>query len=192
MASVYECALGLCRLIWDKVARSETRAKQDPDMTLLPLIHAPLAVQCHVLCAICAIVLGPVALLRRSRDHWHRRAGYAWVIAMFGTATSSFLISETPMVGPFGPIHMLSVFTLYGLWQGVRAARARDVVAHQGHMKNLYFWAMGIAGLFTFLPGRRMNAVFATADPQTVFIVAAIVIGAGLTLLSAVQKRRLI
>lgn len=159
-------------------------------MTLYPLIHAPLVIQIHVLCAICAVTVGPMALLRRSRDRWHRALGYVWVVAMFGTALSSFWISEDPMIGPFGPIHVLSILTIFGLWQGVSAARARNIPAHKGHMQNLYFWALGVAGVFTFLPGRRMNAVFSAGEASTVFASATVVIGASLALFWVTQKRR--
>lgn len=158
-------------------------------MTLEPLLHAPFAVQLHVFSAISAVVLGPLALFRRSRDIWHRRLGRIWAVVMMMTAASSFWISDAPMIGPFSPIHGLSVFTLFGLWQGISAARAGDIKSHQGHMKNLYFWAIGIAGIFTFLPGRRMNTVFFADDPSVGFTTMAVVIGAGLVAYMIVQRR---
>lgn len=42
-----------------------------PDLTA----YASLVVQIHVLFALAALVLGPLALLRRKRDQWHRWAG---------------------------------------------------------------------------------------------------------------------
>lgn len=160
-------------------------------MTFEPILSAPFAVQFHVLCAVTAVVLGPVALLRRSRDIWHRRVGYGWVLTMFGTAVSSFWISDAPLIGPFSPIHGLSVFTVYGLWQGISSARQGNVKAHGANMQALYFWAMGIAGLFTFLPGRRMNTVFFANDPTAGFLTMMMVIGAGLTAFVIAQRRRL-
>lgn len=159
-------------------------------MTFEPILSASLAIQFHVCCAITAVVLGPVALLRRSRDIWHRCAGYVWVLAMLGTAITSFWISDAPVIGPFSPIHGLSVFTIYGLWQGINAARRRDIKAHRANMQGLYFWAMGVAGLFTFLPGRRMNAVFFGNDPTAGFFTMMIVIGVGLTAFVITQRRR--
>ena len=149
-------------------------------MTLTPLLIAPFAVQLHVMAAICAIVLGPMVLWRRSRDRWHKGLGYAWVIAMAVTALSSFAISHDPMLGPFSLIHALSVFTLLGLWKGINAARQRRIKAHQQEMRGLYFWAMGVAGLFTFLPGRRMNIVFFEEMPVAGFALMAVLIGSGL------------
>ncbi len=82
--------------------------------------------------------------------------------------------------GPFSIIHGLSVLTLAGLWQRLVAVRSGDIARHQAEMRNLYFWAMGVAGLFTFLLGRRMNRVFFADMPVVGFAVAAAIIGAGL------------
>ena len=96
------------------------------------------------------------------------------------TASSSFGILDIWVIGPFSPIHALSVFTLWSLWQGVNAARQRRIAAHQQTMKGLYFWAMGVAGLFTFLPGRIMNQMFFDAAPLAGFVVLACLVGTGL------------
>lgn len=158
-------------------------------MTLAPLLSAPFFVQLHVCAALCAIVIGPMALWRKSRDRWHKRLGYTWVIAMAVTALSSFGISVDPIIGPFSPIHFLSVFTIWGLWQGLTAARQRNIPKHQGNMRNLYFWALGVAGLFTFLPGRRMNTVFFADAPMVGFAVVAILIGSMLLRYAYVSRR---
>lgn len=149
-------------------------------MTLAPFLYAPLEIQIHVCAALCAIILGPLALWRRSRDRWHKNLGYAWVVAMAVTALSSFAILDRPVIGPFSPIHALSVLTLTGLWRGIRAARQGRITAHQSEMRGLYFWAMGVAGLFTFLPGRRMNMAFFPETPSQGFTAMAILIGTGL------------
>jgi hypothetical protein len=47
----------------------------------------------------------------------------------------------------------------------VLAARAGQIVAHQKGMRSLYFFALIAAGLFTFLPGRRMHEVFLANVP---------------------------
>jgi hypothetical protein len=46
-------------------------------------------------------------------------------------------------------------------------------------MRNLYLQALILAGIFTFLPGRRMNAVFFSQNPELGLPVAA---GLGLLL----------
>jgi len=87
-------------------------------MSLDLFIYAPIAIQLHVIAALCAVIIGPMELLRRSRDRWHKNFGYAWVITMAVTALSSFAIKAEIGPGPISPIHLLSVFTLLGLWKG--------------------------------------------------------------------------
>ena len=90
-------------------------------MSLDPILTASLTIQLHVLGAILAIAVGPFALLRKSRDRVHKIAGYIWVVAMYLAAGSSLFISEGAMLGPFGPIHILSFLTLFSLTRGMMA-----------------------------------------------------------------------
>ncbi len=122
-------------------------------MTLDPLMAAPPIVQAHVALALLSVLLGPPALFRRRRDRWHRLLGRAWVAAMAGTALSSFLITETRSLGPFSMIHILSVLTLIGLWEGVAHARAGRIAEHRRAMLTVFSGAIGGAGLFIFFPG---------------------------------------
>jgi len=148
-------------------------------MELDVLAKAPLAVQIHVAAAVTAVFLGPMAIWRRSRDLVHRVVGRVWVAALLIAAVSSFLIHDLRMLGPFSMIHILSLVTLVGLWRGISAIRRGDVAAHQNAMCGLYLQALVLAGVFTFLPGRRMNAVFFSETPQLGFYLAT-VFGAGL------------
>ncbi|RFU12882.1 DUF2306 domain-containing protein [Rhodobacteraceae bacterium W635] len=123
-----------------------------------PLFNAPLAVQLHVAGALPALLLTPVVLWRRRRDRLHRRAGYAWVLAMALTAASSFWITGFGIIGPFSPIHLLSVVTLVGLVTGVRAAIRGQHDGHRQAMTNMA-WGLAAAGLLNFLPGRLTNRI---------------------------------
>ena len=76
-------------------------------------------------------------------------------------AVSSFWINDIRWIGPFGPIHILSVITVLSLITGVRAARGHDVKTHKRAMKSLVFGALIVAGAFTLLPGRIMFLVVA-------------------------------
>lgn len=145
-------------------------------MSLAPILNAPIVVQLHVVVALCAVFVGPLVLLRRSRDVWHKSFGYVWAIAMAMTALTSFGIPAAIGPGPASPIHLLSVFTLWGLWQGIRAARLRKIAEHRKEMRSLYFWAIGIAGMLTFLPGRRMNtAIFGDASMSGFLLMAGLI-----------------
>lgn len=142
------------------------------------MVAAPLAVQIHVAAALAALCLGPIAIWRRRRDALHKWSGRIWVIAMAVLAGSSFLISEARQFGPFSLIHILSVITFVGLWQGLAAIRRGDVMRHQRAMRALYMQALILAGVFTFLPGRRMNAMISGEFPWLGFAFAA-ALGAG-------------
>lgn len=152
-------------------------------MTLAPILSASPVIQVHVICAILAVLLGPLALLRRSRDRWHRRLGQAWVAAMAGTALSSFWINEARMLGPFSVIHLLSVATLWGLWEGVAAARAGRIAQHRVIMLRLYGFAILVAGTFTLMPGRRMSETLFPGAPMAGFVAVAAVAALGLWLI---------
>lgn len=148
-------------------------------MTLAPFLNAPFVIQLHIIAALMALSLGPVALLRRSRDRVHRLAGRAWIAAMAVTALSSFFIYTIRLVGPFSPIHILSIITLVGLWEGLRQVRAGRIADHKRTMMSLYVFGMGIPGLFTLLPGRIMNAIVFPQAPWVGFwaAVATMLIG---------------
>lgn len=142
-------------------------------MTLTPLADAGMIIQIHVFAAIAAVLIGPVALLRGRRDGWHRLAGGIWVVLMVLVAASGLLISERPVWGPFSPIHLFSVITFAGLVGALRAAWARDFIRHGRIMRALYAQALIIPGVFTLLPGRRLQAVIDAEAGMVPFALAA-------------------
>ncbi|MFZ4757832.1 MAG: DUF2306 domain-containing protein [Burkholderiaceae bacterium] len=116
----------------------------------------------HVLAAVAALALGAYVIAARKGTPAHRLAGRSWVVAMSVTALSSFFIDaqlfgvRTPL-GTFGPIHLLSAFTLWQLVRAVSAIRRADVAVHRRAMVGA-FTGLAIAGLFTLSPGRTLNA----------------------------------
>jgi uncharacterized membrane protein len=100
-------------------------------MSLAPLLEAPGTIPLHAFAAMAAFALGIVQFAAPKGTLPHRTIGWIWVLLMFVVAISSFWIHEIRLVGPFSPIHLLSIF----------------------------FGALVVAGLFTFLPGRIMHAV---------------------------------
>ena len=126
-------------------------------MTVDAILSAPLAVQIHVIGAVTALALTPVQLWRRPGDITHKQIGYIWVLAMALTSVSSFWIHELRLVGAFSPIHLLSAWVLYSLVCAIRAVRRGDIAAHGRWLRSCAFWGLGVAGLFTLLPGRRMS-----------------------------------
>lgn len=78
---------------------------------------------------------------------------------MLVVAGSSFWIHQIRLLGPWSPIHLLSIFSLAMLLVGAWAARTGNVRRHKLTMMGIFFGALVIAGLFTFMPGRIMHAV---------------------------------
>ncbi len=134
-------------------------------MTLEPLLSAPLAIQLHVATVLPAAVIGAYILARPKGTALHRLFGRVWIGLMVVTALSSFFIHTIRLIGPFSPIHALSVFTLIGAFQAVQAARRGDIRAHRRAVLGIYGAGIGLAGLFTLLPGRLMHAVVLTGSP---------------------------
>lgn len=126
-------------------------------MTLEPLLHAPYAVQLHVATVIPAAILGAFLLARPKGTRPHRLLGKIWLALMVVTASSTFFIHEIKLIGDFSPIHLLSIYVLFGSWQAIAAARRHDIPAHRGHVAGMYLGGIVVAGLFTLLPGRLMH-----------------------------------
>ena len=128
-------------------------------MTLAPLLNAEPVIQTHAFAAIGAFALGLVQFAAPKGTLPHRMIGWIWVALMVTIAISSFWIHSIRLVGPFSPIHLISIFTLATLPLAVLHARHHRVMQHRTAMISIFVGAMLIAGAFTFLPGRVMHAV---------------------------------
>ena len=128
-------------------------------MTLDPIIYSPPVIQIHVLAAAATILLTVLILTRARGTRMHRRLGWAWVATMAVLAGTGFGILSGGLIGPFGPIHLLSGVVLAGLVIAVRAARRGDVATHRGWMLGMVLGGLVIAGGFTLVPGRIMHGV---------------------------------
>jgi uncharacterized membrane protein len=128
-------------------------------MTFAPLLNASPVIQIHAFAALAAFALGFVQFAAPKGTLPHRTIGWIWVTLMMAIAVSSFWIHEIRLIGPFSPIHLLSIFTLVTLPLAVLAAHRHDVPRHRRAMISIFLGALVIAGAFTFLPGRIMHAV---------------------------------
>ena len=128
-------------------------------MNLAPLLDAAPAIPLHAFAAMAAFALGLVQLAAPKGTLPHRTVGWIWVTLMACVAVSSFWIHELRLLGPWSPIHLLSIFTLVMLPLAVWKAHTHQVTAHRRAMIMLFSGALVIAGLFTLLPGRIMHAV---------------------------------
>jgi len=78
---------------------------------------------------------------------------------MVVAAASSFWIHELRLLGPWSPIHLLSISALATLPLGLWYARRHNVRGHKLTMLGLFGGALMVAGLFTLAPGRLMHRV---------------------------------
>jgi uncharacterized membrane protein len=128
-------------------------------VTLAPLLEASPVIQIHAFAAMSAFALGTVQLAARKGTFTHRIVGSVWVALMLIVIISAFFIHELRVWGRWSPIHLLAMFTLVMLPVAVWWAHIHAVERHRRAMLGLYFGALVIAGLFTFVPGRIMYAV---------------------------------
>jgi uncharacterized membrane protein len=106
-----------------------------------------------------AFALGAVQLAAPKGTLPHRVVGSIWVLLMLVVGISAFFIHELRIWDRWSPIHVLAIFTLVMLPVAVWRAHRHAVAQHRRAMLGLFFGALVIAGLFTFLPGRIMHAV---------------------------------
>ena len=128
-------------------------------MFLAPLLNAAPEIQLHAFAAMAALGLGAVQLAAPKGTLPHRTLGWIWVGLMAVVAVSSFWIHEIRLLGPWSPIHLLSIMVLVLLPVAVVAARGHNVSRHRKTMIGIFTGGLVIAGLFTFVPGRIMHAV---------------------------------
>ena len=128
-------------------------------MSLAPLLEAVPAIPLHAFAAMAAFALGIVQFAAPKGTLPHRTMGWIWVILMAVVAISSFWIHQIRLLGPWSPIHLLSIFTPIMLVLGVFYARRHNVRGHRITMISIFAGALVVAGLFTFVPGRIMHAV---------------------------------
>ncbi|CDZ69680.1 DUF2306 domain-containing protein [Neorhizobium galegae] len=159
-------------------------------MNLQPLLDAPFAVQIHVAAVLPASVLGAYILLNRKGTPVHRLLGKIWMVLMVITSISSFFIHEINLFYGFSPIHLLSVFVLVGVWRAISSVRAHNIRAHKAAVIGMYFGGIGIAGLFTLIPGRIMNAVVFSGGPSWILILTLLGIAGTVLLQQRLTTRR--
>ena len=128
-------------------------------MNLAPLLDAAPAIPLHAFAAMSAFMLGLLQVAGPKGTLPHRMLGWIWVLLMAAVAVSSFWIHQIKLVGPWSPIHLLSIFTLIMLPVAVWRARRHRVAEHRRIMSGMFLGALVVAGLFTLLPGRIMHSV---------------------------------
>ncbi|WP_296745173.1 DUF2306 domain-containing protein [Mesorhizobium sp.] len=128
-------------------------------MSLGPLLSAPPPIPWHAFAAFAALAIGGFQLALPKGTPRHRVLGYVWAALMLIIAISSFWIQQIRLIGPFSPIHLLSILVLITVPLAVWHAHNHRVAKHRKVMISLYVFALVGAGVFTLLPGRIMHTV---------------------------------
>ncbi|MDE2405207.1 MAG: DUF2306 domain-containing protein [Sphingomonadales bacterium] len=108
----------------------------------------------HVLAVTPTVPLGLYLFGSAKGTAAHRLLGRVWAGLILVTAFTSFGIHS--LTGHLSPIHLLSVYTIFGVARGVWFAMHGDAARHRRSMIGA-FAGITVAGLFTFLPGRLMG-----------------------------------
>ena len=127
------------------------------DLSLLAAEPSPIPL--HAYAAFLAVIAGAIQFAGPKGTLPHRYLGYLWVGLMLVVSISSFWINTINLFGPFSPIHLLSAFTIWSLFEAIKSARKGQIKRHQRFMQLMYLLALLVTGAFTLLPGRTMNAV---------------------------------
>lgn len=130
-------------------------------MSLQPLFDAGWIITLHALAAIAAFVLGLAQFALPKGTGYHRVLGWTWVALMLVVAGSSFFILEFRVIGPFSPIHLLSIAAIYGVIGTAIDARRHRVASHRRWMIIIFCGTMVVAGGLALAPGRTMHQVIA-------------------------------
>jgi uncharacterized membrane protein len=128
-------------------------------VSLAPLVDAVTPIPLHAFAAMAAFVLGVVQLAAPKGTLPHRTLGWIWAGLMMAVAVSSLWIHQIRLLGPWSPIHLLSILALVTVPLGVWRAHRHQVADHRRIMILIFSGALVIAGLFTLLPGRIMHTV---------------------------------
>jgi len=118
-----------------------------------------LVIQIHWIAALLALVFGIAMLVRKKGTASHKMIGRTFIALMLVTALTSFFIREINR-GSFSWIHIFIPVTLFASWEAIHYIRKGNVKRHKRAVYGLFFGALLIPGLFTFVPGRRMWMLF--------------------------------
>ena len=158
-------------------------------MTFAPLVNASPAIQFHVATVLPAAVLGAFLLARPKGTPTHRLLGKIWLILMVVTSSSTFFIHGINTFHGFSPVHLLSLYVIFGSLPAVQAARRGNIRAHRAQVAGMYFGGIVVAGLFTLAPHRVMGAMIFDSSSGLVSGVAAALVSFLLVAAGALAAR---
>ena len=125
------------------------------DMNIDALLNASPAVIIHTVCAFGALGLGTAMWLRKKGTPSHKMIGRIFVVFMAVTAFTALFI--TGLNGDkYSWIHLFVPLTFYAIFQIFYFIRKKNVKRHESAARGLFFGALLIPGIASFLPGRLL------------------------------------
>jgi len=128
-------------------------------MNFDPIVHASLAVQIHIVVAFVALAIGIVMYRRKKGTKSHKLMGRIFVFFLLTTAVSAIFIRQLNN-GNFSWIHIFVPITFIGAFQAIFWIRRGNLRKHKKAVQGMFFGALLIPGILSFLPGRTMWHVF--------------------------------
>lgn len=121
-------------------------------------LSAPLVVQLHVFSAVGALLIGSIQMFAPKGNLPHRTLGTLFVVLMASAAISAIFIRQING-GNFSFIHIFVPLTIIGVFRLVLSARRGDRRGHRSQVMGLFYGALIIPGLLSFIPGRLMHTI---------------------------------
>lgn len=128
-------------------------------MNLSAFFNASPVIIIHALTAFVALGLGTAMFMRRKGTKSHKMIGRMFAVLMFVVAVSAIFIRNIND-GGFSFIHIFVIVTFVALFQTFYHIRKGNIAKHKSAVKGLFFGALLIPGLFSFMPGRLMWVTF--------------------------------
>ncbi len=128
-------------------------------MNLDIFFSAKPAIIAHTAFAFLALGLGIAMLMRKKGTPSHKVIGRIFVLAMALAAITSLFIKGLNGDN-YSFIHLFVPLTFYAIWELFYYVRKGNIKKHEKAVKGLFFGALLIPGLLSFLPGRLMWNVF--------------------------------
>jgi uncharacterized membrane protein len=129
-------------------------------MRLQPLLQAHPAIQIHVYAAVLALALGVYQFMARKGSVPHRVVGWVWIVLLSAICISSFFIPGSIHIGPISVFHLLSIYTLWSLFMGARAARNGEIADHKSYMSWIFGLSIVVSGVIAVASGGVLYQVF--------------------------------
>lgn len=117
----------------------------------------------HLWTVVPCVFMGAYLLFAKKGGLLHRKLGIVYMTLMVTTAVIALFMEAR--VGPrllnhFGYLHLFSLLVLWTVPTALIQVKKGNIKNHQRKMILLYVGAIGIAGGFTFVPGRYLYEVF--------------------------------